>query len=396
MKKIGVFSPINPFSYDSGARIRIYQITKYIVEHFTKNGFSVDFIFLDDLKNEDPIRMPFYENCNLISFSARRTRLAAVFDMLLHQKSYRSAKFFSNNLKAFIERNINQYALVYVNFFDLLQHFKSINAESNLKIFVDTHNDDFHWYESFEKKSFFHSIFGKLNKKFFLKENKDVSKFVEATVNVSIDDAKTLDERLGIEKNIVIPNGVVIADEHPPKEINQKFSILFCASLSVTMNVDAIQWFIKKVFPIINTNNEVVIQIVGRNPNRNVLKLFDQDRIEIYANVDSLKEFYERANLVVLPFKMGGGSKLKLLESLSYGVPIVASDIGLVGCEDLKKYVYLSEMTPHDFAGKIIELINNYSEALRKSSSGKKYVNENYSWVKVSSQLIHTLEKHIN
>lgn len=395
MKKLAILSPINPFSYDSGARIRIYEISLGLINYYLDKGFDIDFIYLDDLKEDDFIRMPLFNKCNLISFQCKRSKLEAIFRMIFFHKSYRAAKFFSKDLEAYISKNINDYNVIYANFFDILSHFKLIKKNEPKNIFVDTHNDDYLWYESFEKKSFIYKIFGKINKYLYTRENQDLHKFITATVNVSKNDSISINTRFNINKSFDAPNGIRFDNNFfINKKISQKCNILFCGSLSVTMNEDAICWFGEEVLPILNhKKNNFQLNIVGRNPGYKVINLSKKDNIKLYSNVNSVKEFYNEANIVVLPFQLGGGSKLKLLEALNYNVPIVASNIGLVGCDDLKKFVFMEELNPNSFADTINQIVSNYSYALQLSKSGKEFIVDKYDWSSIVTNLVNSIDK---
>lgn len=387
MKKIAILSPVNPFSYDSGARIRIYELSKGLIKYFTERGISVDFVYLDDVNNDSENRKPFFENCNLIDFKLNRDKLSSLFRMLFFLNSYRASKFYSRELKCFLSKNQNNYDAYYVNFFDMLGHF-DFKKNTFDNIVVDTHNDDYLWYESFEKKSLIYKLYGKLNKFLFLRENKGRARKLNFIINVSDNDTDSLNNRLSV-RGYTAPNGIV-ERYSVAKKVGTKdnISILFCASLSVTMNVDAITWFVKNVLPILNAKEpKFSLKIVGRNPSNAVKALANEDTVELYANVDSIDDYYEQSDIVVLPFKLGGGSKLKLLEALSFQVPVVTSNVGLIGCENLSPFVHAEDLVPGLFAKKIFEVVATYKQVVEVSGNAKSYIDDNFSWSSISVEL---------
>ncbi|MEL7580609.1 glycosyltransferase [Pseudoalteromonas sp. D15MCD-2] len=386
-KRIAILSPVNPFTYDSGARIRIFEISKGVTKFFTEQGIAVDFIYLDDVNCNSYERAQAFEQCNLISFKLNRSRLSSLFRMVVLFNSYRASKFFSRELKCFLSINKNKYDAFYVNFFDMLGHF-DFKKNTFDNIVVDTHNDDYLWYESFEKKSLVYKLYGKLNKFLFLRENKERARKLNFTINVSDNDTDSLNNRLSV-RGYTAPNGIV-ERYSVPKKVGTKdnISILFCASLSVTMNVDAITWFVKNVLPLLNAKEpKFSLKIVGRNPSNAVKALANEDTVELYANVDSIDNYYEQSDIVVLPFKLGGGSKLKLLEALSFQVPVVTSNVGLIGCENLSPFVHAEDLVPDLFAKKIFEVVDTYKQVVEVSGDAKSYIDDNFSWSSISVEL---------
>lgn len=121
-----------------------------------------------------------------------------------------------------------------------------------------------------------------------------------------------------------------ITFDHKPYVINKKSSknIVFVGSLDWFPNVAGIEWFVKNVFPILP--DDTTLSIVGKNPGKKITWL-ETDRIKVYANVKSTEEFIQNADVFVCPILSGGGINIKILEALSYGIPIAATSHSLRG-----------------------------------------------------------------
>ena len=149
---------------------------------------------------------------------------------------------------------------------------------------------------------------------------------------VSTDDMREM-VREGVykeEKTVLIPVG---ADVRKSLEKNEDggINILFVGKMSYGPNIEAVKWFAKEIFPIIlKSFPNAVFYIVGKEPTAEVTRLSDNNII-VTGMVDSVEEFYDKSSLVVLPLKNGGGVKVKLLEAISYNVPVVSTSVGVEG-----------------------------------------------------------------
>ena len=107
--------------------------------------------------------------------------------------------------------------------------------------------------------------------------------------------------------------------------------ILFVGKMSYGPNVEAVKWFVEEIFPIIlKSIPNATFYIVGKDPTKEVIRL-KNERIVVTGMVDSVKNYYNNADLVVLPLRYGGGVKVKLLEAISYKKKIVSTSTGVEG-----------------------------------------------------------------
>jgi len=107
--------------------------------------------------------------------------------------------------------------------------------------------------------------------------------------------------------------------------------------------------------------------------------------------VADVSPYYEKAVLFVAPFRFGGGTKLKILESMAAGIPIVSTDVGCQGIEVINGKHIVIENDLNNFAAKVVYLLNNREEGKMVSQSARNLVEEKYSWKgivnKIESQL---------
>ncbi len=186
-------------------------------------------------------------------------------------------------------------------------------------------------------------------------------------------------------------NGVVL---NTPIERNR---ILFVGSMDYHANSDAVEKFAKEVWPaIFERNPQIKFTIVGRNPSAEIRALANFPGIEITGTVDDVRPYYREAFAAVVPLRIGGGSRLKILESMAAGVPVISTRLGAEGLEVKDRQTILLAESNNDFRRAISDLIKNKSSRQNIVNSARSFVRERYDWSVIGKTLHNTYEFLIN
>ena len=139
-------------------------------------------------------------------------------------------------------------------------------------------------------------------------------------------------------------------------------------------------WFIKNVLYKIK-DPDVRLIILGSRPHPSLQK-YAGNRVVITGFVDDIRPYFQHSLCLVAPLILGAGVKIKIIESLTAGLPILTNDIGIEGipAEDGKSYYHCN--TPDDYIEKIQFLLNNKSYAKVMSDNEKKLADEIYDYDK--------------
>ncbi|MCS4303834.1 glycosyltransferase [Chryseobacterium sp. BIGb0232] len=142
-----------------------------------------------------------------------------------------------------------------------------------------------------------------------------------------------------------------------------KYDIIYVASDN-PHNINGIQWFLKEVLPLLNN---VKIHIIGK-----IGKAIAEDYPNVvkYGMVDDLQEFYSHARVAICPMMSGTGVKIKVLEALSYGLPVVTNRRGVDGLINKKNNGCLVSQDPVEFSESIHQLMNDdvFYEKVKKQA----------------------------
>jgi polysaccharide biosynthesis protein PslH len=167
--------------------------------------------------------------------------------------------------------------------------------------------------------------------------------------------------------------------------------ILFVGSMDYHANVDAVVKFAKELWPsILKQYPQIKFTIVGRNPSSEILALANLPSIEVTGTVDDVRPYYREAITAVVPLRIGGGSRLKILEAMAAGVPVITTRLGAEGLEVNDRDHILFAETPEDFLRSIIEIVKNKELNQNLASAAQSFVNQRYDWTVIGKNLFHS------
>lgn len=192
----------------------------------------------------------------------------------------------------------------------------------------------------------------------------------------------------------VIPNGTkkVELSVFPNEKSNNK-SLIFCGSLDYAPNRNGLLWFYKKIWPqLIKSIPEIQLTIIGRGG-----KHADYEPLKHTQNIDFIGEvvdvtpYYHQSNIAIVPLLEGSGTRLKILEAMQMGNPIVSTSIGAEGLNVTNLENIAIADSAQEFTNAIIGLINNPTYTINIATKAHKLVNELYIWEKIGIDIHSTL-----
>lgn len=235
-------------------------------------------------------------------------------------------------------------------------------------------------------KKLFYQRESKLMKSF---EQKMLTWFDATTIISDFDKSQIAKDKNNL---VVVSNGVdTNYFSSTPKE--KKYDLLFCGNLSYLPNKNAVIYLCEKIAPLLITKiPSVKINIVGGNA-QNDFKKYESKNIHFAGWVDDVRTAYDEIRIFVAPLFTGAGLQNKLLEAMSMQVPCVASSITNASLKATENKHLLIANNEHEFAEKIIQLLNDENLQFSLKSNARAFVEENYSWDKANQILENTLLK---
>jgi polysaccharide biosynthesis protein PslH len=195
------------------------------------------------------------------------------------------------------------------------------------------------------------------------------------------DERRLLDEAAGA-RTAVIPNAADV-EYYQPRPTDPPAdgrTVVFFGHLSYVPNIDGVTHFVRDIWPrVAEAHPEARCKIIGGHPPRSLLALAGP-RIELTGFVSDLRPHLAAAAAVVVPLRLGGGTRLKIVEAMAMGKSIVSTTLGAEGIEAVRGRDLLIEEEPTAFAEAVNRLLDEPSLAARIGQSARQLAVERYAW----------------
>ncbi len=190
----------------------------------------------------------------------------------------------------------------------------------------------------------------------------------------------------------VVPNGVdtgFFRRDHALAALNLPFDprapfVLFTGTLDFRANVDAVVWFVRSVWGNIHARRpQLRFRVVGQRPAA-VRELAREPGVEIVGAVEDVRPWFAHASAYVLPMRVGGGVRLKLLETLAMELPCVTTGLGAQGVEGFLPGTHaLVADEPGAFGAALERLLDEPATRNEMAAAGRRLVKERYDWQRI-------------
>ena len=190
----------------------------------------------------------------------------------------------------------------------------------------------------------------------------------------------------------VVPNGF---NEHLLELPLPKVTlprVIFVGTLHYWPNTEAVLRFTKKILPLIRAQCPTVeFWIVGLGPAQEILDLDDGKAVRVFPDVPEVIDYVRQAAVSVVPLRIGGGTRLKILESLAAGVPVVSTTVGVEGIALVPNAHLCVADEPQDFAHQVCRLLGDAALRERQVTAARAAIAGEYSWSSIRDRVAQNL-----
>jgi glycosyltransferase involved in cell wall biosynthesis len=216
----------------------------------------------------------------------------------------------------------------------------------------------------------------------------------DRVVAVSETDAQVLRNLVPGLEPLVVPNGVDM-ELHmgavPPLPTGSgpgEQDLVFTGKMDFRPNVDAVLWFAREVLPLIRRGApEVRLWVVGMNPHPRLAALADDPAVEITGWVEHVRPFIAAAAIYVVPLRIGGGTRLKILQAMAMGKAIVSTGLGCEGFDVVPGQEMVIADTPDEFASATLALLSDPDRRQRLGHAARSLAGSKYDWQIIVPQM---------
>ena len=204
-----------------------------------------------------------------------------------------------------------------------------------------------------------------------------------AVLTVSEEDKTALEEAMGKPRHItVIPIAVDTDDIPVVHRIPDASHLLHIGTMYWPPNIDGILWFIREIYPIIRARRpDAMLDVVGARPPRELLNLNgDGSGVNVIGYVPDPQPYLEQAGAFIVPLRAGGGMRVKILEPLARGLPLVTTSLGSEGIGvEHERHVLIAD-TPEAFARAALRLLQDRAFADVLGHNGRRLIETTYDY----------------
>ena len=282
----------------------------------------------------------------------------------------------------------------------ILENLRTLNAvkvickfDQSVRIIYDAHNVDTNLASNSMTK------FGMTTKDFSLIEEAESNLY--KTVNeILVCSEKDRADLVKMNKNklvaSVIPNGVSVTSLFDAGVRQDKPEyILFCGALWTEPNGEGLFWFYEKIWPTVKEAfPDLKLLVVGSGELDNkYLSIKKNTSMEFTGSVDDVTQWYNKATLSIVPLLSGSGTRLKILEAMSFGLPVISTSKGAEGIEYKNGKDIIIADKENEFAEEIIRLLKNKEKRISIQDAARVLVTQKYDWNIIGNAMADIIRK---
>lgn len=379
-------TPYAPVPPTWGGALRIFHLLKQMVKRHTVTlltyGGAEEYRLLREYFGDELERIYLMES----PWTNHWRRLGQLYALGTNH-SYFHLQVYTRRMQRFLDRLMERHDI------DLIQSEFAVLGAFDLKTgaprILDAHNVE---YDNFRRMCEnaptllrrFH--YRREYRKFFAEEIAACRKH-DAIFVTSPRDKAILDGDVPEIPKFILPNGVDTAYFTPTAEPPDPFALVFTGMMAYVPNYDGMQYFLDAIFPrILRSVPQAKIYIVGSRPPRRLLRRA-ADNVIVTGYVDDVRPYIQRASVYVVPLRMGGGTRLKVVEAMSMRRPIVSTSIGCegIGVQDGESLLVRDD--PSAFADAVVELLGNRRKASMIGERGYEEARMRFDWSTIGMRM---------
>jgi polysaccharide biosynthesis protein PslH len=384
-----------PYPQDNGSKIRVFNLLKYLAGRHTIDllSFSSAPVDNDRLKEMSKVcrqvQTSVFRETHLGKLETLRNSFSPV-PLFLH-------KTHSPEMQRLVEEavRVRKYDIVIASQMSMVPYAQLVPVrykvfeEIELTVFYEKY-----WLEQNPLKRLRNWLTWSKATRYIASS---LNSFDAGTVVSEVERRRIAQIYAGSSPLIIIPNGVDIPDEgltfgHPKKD-----TLVFSGSLTYDVNFDAIYYFMKEIFPLVKAARpEVRLLVTGKLDGVPVEDLPNKEWITFTGYLEDVRPTVATSWINVVPLRKGGGTRLKILEALSLGTPVITTSKGAEGLDLDHQRELLVADDANVFADTILKVLGSYELREQYGQIGRRKVSEKYDWKVIGPVFCEFIEEVVN
>ena len=380
-----------PYPPTSGATIRTYNLLRRVCE-----GNRVHVVAFGDPERDADKLAHFEEFCASVALvRTRDTKNTPYFYVelllnLLSPQPYIVSRFTRPAMIRAVRDALRSrhFDLIHCDFLTLSLNLRDRNG---LPLVATAHNVDSVIWERYlaHEKNPLKALYIYLQYRKLLRFEERILRELDGVVCVSEGDREQMQGLCTSPRYTVVPNGVDVEYFRPRPEQEKPYRLLFTGAMDWRPNQDAVRFFLDQIYPRIKrAEPRTSLFVVGRDPTADLKAAASaHPDVTVVGTVPDMRPYLAAAAAYVVPLRIGGGTRLKILEAMAMGRPVISTPVGCEGLSVRDEQDILVADRPEDFARAVLRLFGDAALATRIGRAGRALVQKSYDWRPISAKL---------
>jgi glycosyltransferase involved in cell wall biosynthesis len=318
----------------------------------------------------------------------RRLQMRSLLSMNSYEHlQVKSRRDFQEQIDAHLASE--SYDVVQVEFANMASYHYARRSKNQILV-LDEHNIEYDLQRrtAGSAEGAFRKVYNSVNWRKLGREERAAWRRFDGVVLTSVRDAQLLKTTAPNTRTAVVPNGVDVEQFKPAPLAPLEDQLLFFGANNYFPNHDALLYFIDEILPkVVAQRPNAKLSIVGPGVHASILARQSR-HVEVVGFVDDVTPYLDRASAVVVPLRIGGGTRLKIVEAMAKSKAIISTRIGAEGIDVTHDRDVLLGDTPGEFAAQVVRALSDRALAQRLGEQARKLAEQRYAWTAVVSQLV--------
>jgi len=382
------FAPRVCWPLDTGAKLRNYHLARVLAQQA-----RVSLLAFTDQEQSLAELEKFYEQVTIVRRDPGYT-FSKILRGAIGSTPLPVLNYTTESMRQALEGILSdkEFDIVQVESIHLMEYLPIIRAaRSRPLVICDWHNIESELMRRYSERepNFFRRAYARKTARLMSEFESRAMREFDAHIAVSQRDAERLRILHPDARIFMIENGVDTAYfSGTQNDSRTRKKIIFVGSMDYHANVDGAVSFAREVWPRVREREpQLVFAVVGKDPTLEVRELAKIPGVEVTGTVDEVRPYYREALAAIVPLRVGGGSRLKILEAMAAGVPVISTSLGAEGLNVRNGENILIADTSEQLIEAIIRVVENEEQRKQIITGGRALVSYRYDWSRLGANL---------
>ena len=271
----------------------------------------------------------------------------------------------------------------------------SFDFPPDIPLVIDQHNVEFDLIRRMAKQSPWSArkVYNLLEAAKFRREELKALGAASLVTATSKRDADLMESLVPGLQTRIVENGVDAEAFRNPGKTPTPNTVVFVGAMHYFPNVDAMHFYMQRIHPILARKAPTIrVLFVGGRPSE-TLRQYESEQVKVTGFVEDVRPYMHEASAFIVPLRMGGGTRFKVVEALAAGTPVVSTSIGSEGIPVENERELLLADEPEDFANAVVRVLRTPQLAESLRTNGLDFVKKNFDWRRIGDKLNNALEE---